>query len=131
MSGAAALEAVPLGRRPEGRFAGGGDSYGLLQIPYMLAKFVFPMMKYEVNRAVGSRLCRSIESPTALRFSLSIAVECRLQASFRILRLHPALYNCILLALNPPGQRAYAFPAKRFCIPNHDSHFHNFATLVI
>ena len=26
---------------------GGGDSYGLLQIPYMLAKFVFPMMKYE------------------------------------------------------------------------------------
>ena len=26
---------------------GGGDSYGLLQIPYMLAKFVFPLMKYE------------------------------------------------------------------------------------
>ena len=26
---------------------GGGNSYGALQIPYMLAKFVFPMMKYD------------------------------------------------------------------------------------
>ena len=26
---------------------GGGDSYGSLQIPYMLGKFVFPLMKYE------------------------------------------------------------------------------------
>ena len=26
---------------------GGGDSYGALQIPHMLAKFVFPLMKYE------------------------------------------------------------------------------------
>ena len=31
----------PVGRK------GGGDSYGLLQIPYMLAKFVFPLMKYD------------------------------------------------------------------------------------
>ena len=26
---------------------GGGDSYGLLQIPYMLGKYVFPLMQYE------------------------------------------------------------------------------------
>jgi hypothetical protein len=31
----------PVGRK------GGGDAYGLLQIPYMLAKFVFPLMKYD------------------------------------------------------------------------------------
>ena len=37
---------------------GGGDSYGALQIPYMLAKFVFPLMKYEgyvgLTMAVGA-----------------------------------------------------------------------------
>ena len=117
MSGAAALEAVPLGRRPEGRFAGGGDSYGLLQIPYMLAKFVFPMMKYEVNRAVGSRLCRSIESPTALRFSLSIAVECRLQASFRILRLHPALYILYTACSQSASTAGICVPGQKVLYP--------------
>ena len=42
---------------------GCGDSYGALQIPYMLAKFVFPLMQYEgyVGLTVAQAACKNQE----------------------------------------------------------------------
>ena len=53
----------PVGRK------GGGDSYGALQIPYMLAKFVFPLMKYEgfVGLTLSEASAKNMEYRHALK----------------------------------------------------------------
>jgi len=53
---------------PVGR-TGGSDAYGALQIPFMLAKFVFPLMKYEgfVGLTLSEASAKNMEYRHALK----------------------------------------------------------------